>query len=156
MKNEHIEVEENVFGEKLYGVEYTDRIGVYGITFNKEGKVGTIKKIDKYFLPGGGLEVNEDYEQCVKREFIEETGYEISIKSYIGEAILYHESRTKRKLKGIGHFYIVDLLNFTDKKVEEDHELIWLDPEECIKMLLLEYHSWAVRQAVSLEFENRI
>ncbi|QAA32549.1 NUDIX domain-containing protein [Clostridium manihotivorum] len=150
MKNEDIEMEKKVFGEKIAGIQYKDRIGVYGIALNKEGKVGTIKKIDKYFLPGGGLEMNEDYEQCLKRELLEETGYEVDIKGYIGEAILYHQTRTKKYLRGIGHFYIIDLLNLTNKKIEEDHELVWLDPEECIKLLLLEYHGWAVRQALTI------
>ena len=155
MSNEDIEVEKKVFGEKIDGIEYRDRIGVYGICFNKEGKVGTIKKIDKYFLPGGGVEMNENYEQCLKRELIEETGYEIEIKDYIGEAILYHQSRTKRYLRGIGYFYVIDLLSLTDKKIEEDHELVWLESEECIKLLLLEYHSWAVKQAVKLKELSR-
>ena len=64
-----------IFGEKLEGIEYTDRIGVYGIVFNNEGKIALIMTPGGYFLPGGGIENTESHRMCLHREFMEETGY---------------------------------------------------------------------------------
>lgn len=36
-------------------------------------------------LPGGGVEPNETWEQVAIRETLEETGYEVEIKQYVGE-----------------------------------------------------------------------
>lgn len=36
-------------------------------------------------LPGGGLEPDETWEQAAVRETLEETGYEVEIKQYVGE-----------------------------------------------------------------------
>lgn len=36
-------------------------------------------------LPGGGLEPDETWEQAAVRETLEETGYEVMIKQYVGE-----------------------------------------------------------------------
>lgn len=36
-------------------------------------------------LPGGGVEPNETWEQAAVRETLEETGYQIAIKHYVGE-----------------------------------------------------------------------
>lgn len=140
-----------VFGEKLSGVEYGEKIGVYGITVDYKGKIAIIKNLTGYFLPGGGLEKGENHEECLKREFIEETGYEIEIESYIGTASLYHMTKTGEYKKGIGHFYRVNLKADTGNKIEEDHELLWFEPNESVKCLFLEHQAWAVLKALKQE-----
>ncbi|HEY8890342.1 MAG TPA: NUDIX domain-containing protein [Clostridium sp.] len=140
-----------VFGEKLNGVNYIDRAGVYGIAINDEDKIATIKTPTGYFLPGGGIENGETHKECLEREFIEETGYEISIENYIGKASLYHISKANQYLHGIGYFYIVNLKCKTNEKIEEDHELLWIEIGECIKCLFLEHQAWAVAEALKFK-----
>ncbi|MBZ9621439.1 NUDIX domain-containing protein [Clostridium sp. FP2] len=144
-------VDEKVFGEKLNGVNYIDRTGVYGIVINYDGKIATIKTLSGYFLPGGGIESGETNEECLEREFIEETGYRIKIGRYIGKASLYHTSKTNKYLHGIGYFYFVNLESKTSNKIEEDHQLLWIEPEECIKGLFLEHQAWSVSEALKFK-----
>lgn len=151
MSNDLFDTEEKVFGQKLDNIEYTDRIGVYGIVINEEGNIAVIKTPGGYFLPGGGIENSESHEECIKREFIEETGYDIEIKKYIGSASIYHITRTNQYKRGIGYYYIVNLKDKTHDKVEDDHELIWIDAEECNKKLFLENQAWAVSKALKEE-----
>lgn len=140
--------DEKVFGEKLNGVSYIDRSGVYGIVINVEGKIATIKTPTGYFLPGGGIKSGETHKQCLEREFIEEMGHEVAIEKYIGKSSLYHISKTNHYLHGIGYFYMVNLKSMTNKKIEEDHELIWIEPDECVKVLFLEHQAWSVLEAL--------
>lgn len=133
-----------VFGKKIAHVEYVDRIAIYGICFNEEGKMAVIKTPWGYFLPGGGLENLETHKECLKREFVEETGYEIALKEYIGTASLYHISKKKQYIHGIGHFYYVDLSDKLHDGIELDHEMLWMDPDRCQHLLFLEHQAWAV------------
>ncbi|MBW2967725.1 NUDIX hydrolase [Candidatus Woesearchaeota archaeon] len=59
---------------------YEFRPAVYGFCEN-EGKVLCIKPNwdDKLCLPGGSLDKGEDIIEGLKREFLEETGYEIDV-----------------------------------------------------------------------------
>ena len=76
---------EKIFGERLANETYVVRQGVYGVVFNTEGKVAVIKNKFGHFLPGGGIEEGENFEECLRREFLEEIGYSIKIKKFIGK-----------------------------------------------------------------------
>jgi len=52
------------------------RPSVYGILI-KEEKVLLSKQWDGYDFPGGGIKINETIEGALKREFLEETGFNI-------------------------------------------------------------------------------
>ena len=87
---EIIETEnEKIFGEKIEGIEYKDRAGAYGVAFNEDGYIAVIRTPRGYFLPGGGIEAGENQEECIIREFKEETGYDIEVKQFIGKASTY-------------------------------------------------------------------
>lgn len=85
--------DEKIFGERVEGISYVIREGVYGVVFNNIGQVAVIKNSFGYFSSRGGLEDGEVPEECLVREFIEETGYSISIKDFIGKASKYYYYR---------------------------------------------------------------
>lgn len=146
-----LEMDEVIFGKKVDNVDYYERRAVYGIAINDEAKIATIKTPRGYFLPGGGIEKNESNEQCLAREFMEETGYEINVGGYIGNASLYHISKSRQHVFGIGYFYFVELNKKKSCGIEDDHTLIWLDTSDCINKLNLEHQSWAVKKAVKIK-----
>ena len=58
------------------------RPAVYGVLI-ENNKLLVIKPDwdDKYSLPGGSIELKEDINKALEREFLEETGYKIKIKN---------------------------------------------------------------------------
>ena len=149
MEKNILDTDEKILGRKFETVEYIERTAIYGIAVSHDKKVGVIKTSTGYFLPGGGIEKEESHKQCLKREFLEETGYEIDIKAYVGRASLYHISKTNNYIYGIGYFYQVNLKDKRSYKFEQNSELLWVEPDECVKLLFLEHQAWAVWKALA-------
>ena len=62
-----------IIGKKFDG-ESDFRETCFGI-YEKDNKILLVKKDNQYSLVGGGIESGESVEQCLRREFLEETGY---------------------------------------------------------------------------------
>ncbi|WP_069650090.1 NUDIX domain-containing protein [Caloranaerobacter ferrireducens] len=140
-----------VFGEKIEGKNYKNREGAYGIAINKLNQVAIIQTSHGDFLPGGGIEKGETKEECLKREFIEETGYNIEIKQLVCRGIEYRFSPKMNKyLKLIGSFYLINLEKDTGLRSEDDHELVWKTKEELEESMGLEYQFWAIQETFKL------
>jgi 8-oxo-dGTP diphosphatase len=145
----------HIFGEILDGVNYIERKGAYGITINKLNQVAVIEMPHGDFLPGGGIEENESEEEALKREFVEETGFSISIGSHICRGIQYgFGPRSGKYLKLVGSFYLITLGNDTGLKTESDHKLVWKSLEELKKSMRIEYQYWAVQEAFKLKYSK--
>ena len=140
---------EIIFGEKVDGITYVVREGVYGVVFNEVGKVAVIKNTFGYFLPGGGIEKGESLKDCLIREFKEETGYSIIAGKFIGKASKYYFSEAFNHYRHpVGYFYNVNLGRSVTELIEENHELLWVHPLECAK-LLYDHQYWAVEEALN-------
>ncbi|PFA63342.1 NTP pyrophosphohydrolase [Bacillus sp. AFS015802] len=139
----------HVFGEKIQGHTYQGRKGVYAIVFHPEkDKVLTVRnQSGQYFLPGGGIEGNESHEECLERELMEETGFYVSIGSYLGTARCYFLSRKGDPLLGEGTFYLVELKEKIQEPMEDDHIPVWLDRTDAKRLLVHDHHHWAMEEA---------
>ena len=106
------------------------------------------KNLFGYFLPGGGIEDGENLEECLIREFMEETGYSIKINNFIGKASRYYISEAFNHYRHpVGFFYKVALEKHVTDLIEKDHELLWMDPLESANFLH-EHQVWAVNEAL--------
>lgn len=144
---------EATFGEKLPNETYVDRKGVYAIIINENQEVACVKIPHGYFLPGGGLEGDENHPTCLKRECIEELGWDIKINEYVGCADNYHYSIYRHKyLHSISYFYLATQLEKVAVPIELDHELVWLPIQECLEKLFLKHQAYAVEKAVKMQF----
>lgn len=142
---------ESVFGEKIENQTYIDRKGVYAIILNEHHQIATVKLPHGYFLPGGGLEGSESKESCLKRECLEELGWEIEINQYVCQASNYYYSTYRNlHLHATGYFYLATKLDKITEPIEHDHELVWLSIEECLSELHLDHQAWAIEQASQL------
>lgn len=61
-------------------------LGVRAIVTNDENEILLVKHTyqNHWFLPGGGVDKGETFEQAIKRELVEETGYEADIVELFG------------------------------------------------------------------------
>ena len=61
-------------------------LGVRAIVVDEKGWVLLVKHTyeDYWYIPGGGVKKGETFEQAIRRELLEETGYEINIIELFG------------------------------------------------------------------------
>lgn len=85
---------------------------VYGIAFNDEGRIILRIENNKYKLTGGKPEVNESYEETLKREYVEELNVELEDCYYLGFLLVednnekYAQVRMIAKIKSINENHI--------------------------------------------------
>lgn len=140
------------FGGKEEGKEYIKRPAVYCVMFDSQkDKIAIIQTRDgKYFLPGGGIENNETHEECIQREALEEIGMDIEMGHFLRCARRYFYSTNEFKYYlNEGYFYLCEAGRQISQPTEEDHLLIWIDPNKAIEHLFHERQSWAVNEALS-------
>lgn len=141
------------FGNKVLGKHYMVRQAVYGILHGPSRTIGVIRLRNDHLLmlPGGGIENGESEVECLAREVLEETGYTINKSAFLCQGTQYFQSRdASHYIQNIGSFYSCSLGVKLTELVEENHELIWLTPEETVSGLFHQHQAWAVRQYFGL------
>ena len=134
------------FGIRLAGIDYIDRPGVYAVMENSHKQVAVIKTQIGYFLPGGGVEMDEAEVEALKREVLEETGYQISVLSEIGMALEYIQAYSDGKYYRIrSTFYKVRIDSQSGNGVEQDHQLAWYSQKDAVRLLTRQSQAWAIQ-----------
>lgn len=137
------------FGERQAGRIYVDRPAAFGI-LERDGRVALVHIVKTdgaswHDLPGGGVDKGETPEQGVVREFGEEAGLKVSVRSPFAAADQFFINTEGEAWNNRGAFFILDLqAERSDLKVEDDHNLVWLEPQAAIKILRHDSHAWAV------------
>lgn len=133
----------------LESIEFNNprvRIGARGIVKREDGKIAIFNKVNKneYKLPGGGVEKNEDIKEAFIREVLEETGCTVVIEKELGTI---EEHKTLDDFKQISHVFVAKVsedtnkLNLTEKEKDEGARLVWVEPEEGLKLITESYHN---------------
>ena len=132
-----------VIGEE-FKEKYSFRETCFGIV-KLDNKLLVVNKNDQFSLVGGGLEENETFEECLKREFIEESGYSVvNFKEIICIDCYWLAANKYPMLSRANIFEVeVDLENKRDS-VEEGCYIEWVDMENAINLLPLPYHKKAI------------
>ncbi len=131
-------------GEKLKDKKYGFRETCFGIC-EKNGKMLLVKKDGQYSFIGGGREENETREECLKREFLEESGYSIkSIKEFV-TVDCFWLAGGKWPLESLANFYIVEVEKFHQEPLEEGHIIEEIEISEVQNLLPLPYQNFAFK-----------
>jgi 8-oxo-dGTP diphosphatase len=135
------------FGTRDSSATYIVRPGAYAIMQDDRGRIGIVMTSTGAFLPGGGQDPGETLEEALHREMREECGLEVRVIERLGCVIqLVHSLREKAHFEKVCTFFRVVAVGTTDDAVEQDHELIWLEPAEAIDRLCHEGYRHALEQ----------
>ena len=140
------------FGVRDPSIEYRERIGAYGVA-HRNGAILIERTPLGLFLPGGGIEVGETPEEALRREFMEETGFEIADPSKIGVATEYvpHQGDLGYFLKKVGHFYVVELGQAGEPTHSDgdNHRIEWIEVSILRDRMFHKFYWWAIERALS-------
>ena len=112
------------------------RPAVYGVLI-ENNKLLVIKPDwdDKYSLPGGSIELKEDINEALEREFLEESGYKIKIKNpnkpYV-DASLFGNKKLDLYFQRISIYFEVKLTSKKQLKNADNEtvEILWKNIDE--------------------------
>ncbi|WP_084169152.1 NUDIX domain-containing protein [Brevundimonas aveniformis] len=136
------------FGQPEPGVAYRDRPCAFGIAV-QQGKIACVR-VDRgdrsYFdLPGGAIDGVETESEALAREFMEETGLEVRGTACIGRTAQVFRRSTGEPLRNLSGVWTAEVLGYSlAGKIEDDHELVWLEPLTALSSVRHEAHAWAI------------
>ena len=135
-----------IFGTKENS-DYVDREGAYLIPV-KDGRVGIVKTPKGFFFLGGGIEKCESHIECIKRECLEEAGYEATVGEEICSAESYFLHETIGYFHPIQTYYAGSLTEKKSEPTDNDHKFMWIDCGELRGKMYLEMQNWALERAL--------
>lgn len=137
------------FGAPLPGRVHRDRPAAFGIA-ERDGLIAAVRVRpveggDWLDLPGGAIDPGEDEVQAVVREFGEETGLVITPGARIVGVSQYFVMSDGEPVNNHCGVYAVTVTGEDAAlKIEDDHTLVWISPDEAVRRLRHEAHAWAV------------
>jgi 8-oxo-dGTP diphosphatase len=137
------------FGEPQSGLKYRDRPAAFGVA-EHHGQIALIcvtreGQAPFHDLPGGGIEPGESDARALAREFVEETGLVVAAGEVLTHADQYMVRKDGEAVNNRCVLMIARIEGFDPgQKIEEDHRLVWLDPQEALRILRLDSQAWAV------------
>lgn len=137
------------FGTPEAGVAYRDRPAAFGVAV-RDGRIALVRvskpgQASWHDLPGGALDPGEDDAQALAREFGEEAGLIVRAGRLLSRAGQYFRLADGAPVDNRSGLYVAEIVGEDlALKIEDDHELEWIAPEQAIRMLRHDSHAWAV------------
>lgn len=138
------------FGRCEAGAPYIARPCAFGIALDQSARIAVVRIVRETYvswdLPGGMIDPGESEPEALIREFREETGWTVAPGPLVTRAQQLTITRTGERRRNQCGFFLCDLIGVNGGKIEDDHELVWLDPHEALTRLRHEAAAWAVTQ----------
>jgi 8-oxo-dGTP diphosphatase len=136
--------ESPVFGTRIAGYRYRVRPSAYALVRDEAGRIAIVRAARGWFLPGGGIEANEDAYQAVTREAREECGLVIEPRRRVADAIqIVHSPAGHTGVDKVSVFVEAVVVGYASA-TEPDHELAWVSIADAVGRLSYQSHKWAV------------
>ena len=130
-------------GIKDKNFEYGFRETCFGICV-KNNKIYLTSKNGEISLIGGGKKKGETSEECLCREFLEESGCKIkSIKEFC-TIDCFWITKTNYHMDSLAHFFLVDIENEIKKPLEKESKLVIENIDNVINKLEVPYQRKAM------------
>jgi 8-oxo-dGTP diphosphatase len=137
------------FGSQQPGKTYRDRPAAFGIAL-RDGRLPLVQvtypdKPPFFDLPGGAIDPGETPQGALIREFGEETGLLVRAGRPITRASQRFLTKGDEPVNNRCDFFETEVVGADPRlKIEQDHELVWIEPAEALRRLRHEAHAWAV------------
>ncbi len=137
------------FGVADPGVDYKDRPAAFGVA-ERDGRIAVVRVTKPGLgswidLPGGAVDPGEDERAALVREFGEETGLKVASGPLISRADQYFRKTDGDPVNNRSGLFNAEIVGEDPAlKIEDDHELVWLEPAEATRRLRHDSHAWAV------------
>lgn len=137
------------FGQPETGRSYPDRPAAF-VVVEQGGRIAVVRVTfegggGRLDLPGGGLDPGETAEQAAVRECGEEAGLAVAVEAEVARADHYFVNEDDSRVNTRGTFFAAHLVSDAPElKIEDDHALEWMAPDEALVRLDRESHAWAV------------
>jgi 8-oxo-dGTP diphosphatase len=138
------------FGQPGLEGPYPDRTVAFAVIAH-EGRIALVE-VDRIHrglvldLPGGGLDPGETAAEAAVRECGEEVGLvvELDAEPFVhADHYFQHNDGKIRNSRGV-FFAGRKVGEDPALKIEDDHRLVWFDPQEAVVRLDRDSHAWAV------------
>ena len=137
-----------IIGERHENLKYDFRETCFGICV-KNNKMLLVKKNGQYSFIGGGVESGETHNECLRREFLEESGYElIDINPFV-TIDCFWLAGGRWPLESLANFYLVQVGEQFSNPLEEDCSIEEIDLKQVKNLLPLPYHKKALDMFLS-------
>lgn len=136
------------FGDAGSEVNYRRRPTAFGVV-ERDGLIACVRvergEASYFDLPGGAVDGEETEAEALVREFVEETGLTVTPGVRFAEAGQTFRKSDGTPVDNVGGFWTASVVaHDPSTKVEDDHELVWLEPTRAVAELRHDAHAWAV------------
>lgn len=125
-------------------ITYEDRYSSYAIIKNDNEEIAVVEMIGwGYIFPGGKIEENENSQETIKRETLEEIGYEVSNLEYYEKFETFYQISSRGRLincHNIADFYLGDMKDKIMEPIEKNN-LHWFKSNELYGKLKLDFQN---------------
>jgi 8-oxo-dGTP diphosphatase len=137
------------FGQPQPGVDHPDRPAAFAV-IERDGRIALVE-VERPWglaldLPGGGIDPGESALQAAVRECGEEAGLAVSLEPepfVRADHYFLHNDGVVRNTRG-SFFAGRVAAEAPHLKIEDDHTLVWRDPQSAVVSLDRDSHAWAV------------